>query len=229
VITGNGLLAKAFRRKFENDQDIYIFACGVSNSSETELAEFKREQKLLEDALRTGTKLVYFSCCALINPSIQDTPYLSHKRDMEAKVLASSSSNLVIRLPQVVGNTSNPNTLTNYLAFRIINGMPFSVWTRAERNLIDIDDIACIGGILIRNFDMNEQIVTIAADRSMPMPEIVMTFEKVLEKKANYTMEDKGQPLPIDNLLCMSIAKENGINLGDNYAERIIRKYYSLT
>lgn len=226
MIKGTGLLATAFKHHFERDPNILIFASGVSNSSETDPVAFRREKDLLNNSLQNGKPLVYFSSCALVNPSTNDNPYLSHKRAMEAAVLATSSANLVLRLPQVVGWTSNPNTLTNYLADRIRKGIPFTAWAKAERNLIDVDDIVTIGRALIGSNTPTERTISIASARSLPMPEIVALFERVLGRKALCTVEDKGDPLRIDCQSCLSIAAEAGIDLGNSYAERVITKYY---
>ena len=48
MVVGTGLLAKAFL-EYENDDNIIVFASGVSNSKEISREEFDREKLLLND------------------------------------------------------------------------------------------------------------------------------------------------------------------------------------
>ena len=45
MVIGNGLVASAFS-KYKNDDDVIIFASGVSNSSTNKKEEFEREINL---------------------------------------------------------------------------------------------------------------------------------------------------------------------------------------
>jgi hypothetical protein len=47
MIIGNGSLANIFIEKFKDDENIIIFASGVSSSKETRESEFNREKELL--------------------------------------------------------------------------------------------------------------------------------------------------------------------------------------
>jgi nucleoside-diphosphate-sugar epimerase len=152
---------------------------------------------------------------------------MKHKKLMESLVL-SSTGGLVLRLPQVVGAMGNPNTLSNFIHDRIVSGEHFTVWAHAERNLIDIDDLVAIGTILITEMDdRSAPVVSIAAMNSMHMTEIVKIFERVHGRSANYSIVDKGDPLKIDTKKAAEIGARLGIDLGDGYIERVIRKYYT--
>lgn len=226
MIVGNGLLAKVFSHLYAERPDVVIFAAGVSNSTETAAAAFEREHKLLLEHLESScTKLVYFGSCAVGNPQEHITPYLAHKAAMESLVIRSGKG-LVFRLPQVVGRSENAHTLTNFLFRHIISGEHFTVWSRAERNLIDVEDIVSIASFVIdREWDAHK-MVPIAARRSTPMPVIVHTFEKVIGVRANFSTVDKGVPFPIDTSIAENISRRMRIDLGEGYLERILRKYY---
>lgn len=225
MIVGNGLLARTFAPRFAEDPHIVIFASGVSNSMERRSSEFARERLLLQGLLEDHDRpVVYFGSCGVL--AAEQTPYMAHKREMESLVLATSGG-MVLRLPQVVGATRNPHTLTNFIRDRILADEHFTVWSRAERNLIDVDDIAAIGAIVIEQKKTpTARVVAIAASRSMAMPAIVSIFERVLRRRAIYAIENRGSPLPIDSSTAVSVAAGLGIDLGPAYAERIIRKYY---
>ena len=226
MIVGNGLLARAFAPRFADDPSVTIFASGVSNSMETRASAFERERRLLEETIAQESRpVVYFGSCGVADKAETLTPYMKHKLAMEALVVASPGGR-VLRLPQVVGSTHNPHTLTNYLRDRIIAGEAFAVWGRAERNLIDIEDIYAIATVLLENGPREPAVLSIAAASSTPMPEIVAIFERVLRRRANCTIEDRGQALTIDSRRAVAVAAGLGIDLGSGYAERLIRKYY---
>ena len=228
MIVGQGLLARAFTARYGTDVDVTIFASGVSNSRESGKDAFARERSLLLPLLDGDTRVVYFgSCASAASDASADTPYMRHKRAMEQRV-AASRNGLVLRLPQVVGITANPNTLTNFLRDRILSGTPFTVWSQAERNLIDVEHVAAIGGRLIDAAgDSDTRVFPVASTDPLPMPEIVRIFERVLGRKANCMAEPKGSPLRIEADHALAIASDLGIRLGPGYAETVIRKYYA--
>lgn len=225
MIVGSGLLANAFSSSFALDDSILVFASGVSNSSEHRGSEFARERDMLRAALNGSHQTVYFSSCAVANPDQPATPYFSHKREMEQLVI--HGNGIVFRLPQVVGHSANPNTLTNFLFERIRSGEPFDLWTGVERNLIDIDDVAIIATALIRRGVVTPGATeSIATPRSVTMQEIVHVFEDVLGKKANYAPVEKHLAFPIESELCQTAAHELGIQFNDSYLRNLIAKYY---
>lgn len=227
MIVGRGLLARAFAPRYEHQPGVVVFASGVSNSAETGEGAFRRERELLERSLDAAPRLVYFSSCGVVAGEEPATPYMRHKARMESLVLARRGG-MVLRLPQVVGRTDNPHTLTNFLHRHITGGIPFETWARAERNLIDIDDVAAIGSAMIdagaHGGDGEAQ--SIAARDSTPMPELVAIFERVLGRKADCTYLPRGASLRIDSTGAQRLAQTLGLDLGCGYAERIIGKYY---
>ncbi|MBT2745048.1 MULTISPECIES: NAD-dependent epimerase/dehydratase family protein [unclassified Lysobacter] len=225
MIVGNGLIAKAFQARSENDRATTIFASGVSNSSETSEQSFARERQLLLETLRAAQgKFVYFSTCSLTDADRKTTPYVVHKTEMEALVLAYGDA-LVLRLPQVVGYTPNPHTLTNFLASRIASGERFTLWTKAIRSLIDVDDIASIATAMIDS-GFTGRVTDIAAPGALTMMELVETMERLLARKGNYDLVERGGGNVPDAALTMQFAQKLGIDLLDRYPERVLRKYY---
>ena len=114
MIVGNGLIASSFKSYFEDDPSVIIFASGVSNSAELDCEAFLRERKMLEEALALDKYICYFSTCSVNDPELLNSPYVAHKKEMEA-VVSAAGDYAIFRLPQVVGKTPNPNTLTNYI------------------------------------------------------------------------------------------------------------------
>lgn len=226
VIIGRGLLAERFSPCFSDDESVVIFASGVSNSTEQRQEAFDRERKMLIDALElTRERLVYFSSCGVANRTAVATPYMRHKAAMEALVFESDCG-LVLRLPQVVGKTLNANTLTNYLYSRLSRGERFHVWGKAERNLIDVDDVYEIARVHIVSAPVGSAIA-IASNETLCMPEIVAIFERVTGLAATFDIVDAGERLDIDNRRSSEIAGALGIHIGMGYTESVIGKYYA--
>lgn len=228
MIVGGGLLARAFEPHFGRDSEVVVFASGVSNSLETRASEFAREKRLLCQLLEgEPRRIVYFGSCGVMSDEAELTPYMKHKQAMQSLVL-SAAGGLVFLLPQVVGRTQNHHTLTNFLRDHIVSGEHFTVWAHAERNLIDIDDIVSIGVRLAMTRPIQSNAISIAATRSLLMPEIVKIFERVLGKPANCTYVERGTPLLIDTDLVEKVSAIMGLELGPGYIARVIQKYYAV-
>lgn len=226
MIVGNGLIAKSFKSYFETDLDFIVFASGVSNSSETSAVEFLRERSLLLEAIDQNKFLLYFSTCSIYDTELNNSLYVKHKKEMEALV-SESRKYTIFRLPQVVGKTENPNTLTNYIYNHIVHGIKFQVWKKAYRNLIDVRDVATIVNYLVRSTQVNNQIVNVACPFSISIPTLVSTFESVLGVAAQYDLIDSGGSYLIDTNLVSKVADELDIDFDADYVNKLIRKYYS--
>lgn len=228
MIVGSGLIARAFSPLYAADPSTVVFASGVSNSAETDTSAFLRERELLQRQLDSQPdRLIYFSSCNAVNPE-QRSAYFNHKREMEALVGASSCG-LVLRLPQVVGQSSNPNTLTNHLRNQITTGAPVTIWTRAERNLIDIEDVVAISDHLLRADSAVPRVVSVASPWTLPMREIVRIFESVLGCRATVIEVDRGESMCVDSMIAEQAARQIGLDFGPDYPHRVINKYYGNT
>lgn len=206
MIVGNGLIATAFMGSdFESNPNVVIYASGSSNSKEVRSEAFLRESTMLAEAVASEKFICYFSTCSVNDPELQGTPYVAHKKAMEA--LVNSAKNYAIfRLPQVVGRTPNPHTLTNYIYDKIMHGDRFQVWKRARINLIDVDDVVSIVSYLVRNYSVDKKTINIASPSFISIAALVGVFELVLGKKAHYDLVDTGGTYPIDIGLTSSVA-----------------------
>ena len=225
TILGNGLLASACKNFLKDDSDLLIFASGVSNSQETSKEVFMREEAMLREALKQGKFTIYFSTCSIDDPTLTDAPYIVHKKNMECLV-RSVDEYAIFRLPQVVGNTPNPHTLTNYLYKNIITDTPFQIWQRAQRNLIDVDDVVLMAEFIYRTFAERALTISLACPFSIYIQQLVDVFESVLGKKANFTLCDKGGSYTINTDIVSEIAPELNIDFDELYIEKLINKYY---
>jgi nucleoside-diphosphate-sugar epimerase len=224
IVVGNGLLGSHFRR-LDACSDHVIFASGVANSRSTSVDEFNREAALLTNWLKKAHALVYFSTCSIDDPLLSATPYVLHKMAMEKLVLGSKSG-LVIRVPQVVGNCDNRNTLINFLVDKIYHSEPFVLQAGAVRNLIDIDDLVSLTMFLIK-----EKYAPGCYSFAMPIDyevsRIVSCIEKSLHVESLHTLK-KGRAYSYPKSLFVEQAINNGvIRCGEDYLETIIAKFFS--
>jgi len=226
LIIGKGLIANGFR-SFEASKKVLIFASGVSNSNEESVSAFHREEVLLHDALKKYCNyiFVYFSSCDVQN--IDKRKYFGHKLNMEALVKKEAKQFYIIRLPQVVGQTSNSNTLINYLFNKIKSNGEFSVWKDATRNFIDIDDVAIIVKHIINQDGYLNQVVNVASTVHYYILDIINIIEGVLNKKAIYTVESGGFNLPIDIEPISPVLSQLGLEFKEEYLRKMMRKYYT--
>jgi len=228
VIIGSGLLAQAFAPTFSQRDDVCIYAAGVSNSSCNDKQEFERERKRLSEALQQMAQanvFVYFGTCSIIDPDVQDTPYVRHKLAME-QLVAAHPHYLILRLPQVAGKTPNPHTLLNYLYARISRSEAFSLWRNARRNIIDVADVTAIASLLIADPAARNNTFNIANPVSYPMSDIVVAMEKAVGKRAIYGIVERGAGYAIDTRAIPPVLDAAGVKFGDDYLERVTKKYY---
>jgi len=227
MLIGSGLLAKAFAPAFPDREDVCIYAAGVSNSGCTDKNEFERERKRLADVLRKAGQVdafVYFGTCSVADPEAQYTPYVQHKLAME-RLVSAHPRYLILRLPQVAGNTPNPHTLLNYLFARISRSESFKLWSKARRNIIDVYDVAAISNQLIDRNILRNATINVANPVSYPMLDIVMAMEKAVGKRAIYEVFERGSGYAIDIQAILPVLDEAGVKFGTDYLERVIGKY----
>lgn len=184
MILGNGLMATTFSR-YSEQADVIIFASGVSNSSETRVEAFNREIVLLKNTCKNlhNQLLVYFSTTSIVDLELSDSPYITHKLEIENFISKWCNHYMIFRLPQVVGKTQNPHTIVNFIYNHIMEGKNFNVWQHACRNLIDVTDVYHLADYFIQNRIFKNQVTTIATPINVKVLDIVKILENLLKKK----------------------------------------------
>jgi nucleoside-diphosphate-sugar epimerase len=229
MIVGNGLLASAFDKRQVSELGATVFASGVSNSDENDPAAFLREESLLTRHLEDASgPFVYFSTCSITDPDKGRGHYAQHKARMEDKVRTRPDS-LILRLPQVVGRTSNPNTLANFIARHIADGTELTVWRNALRCLVDVDHVA---GVAVHLLSQSSRLGTtqeVAPPETVTMPALVAMMEKVMHRKANVRIVDRTGGMTPDPTLMIHVAPDIGIDISPGYNLRLLQKYYGPT
>jgi nucleoside-diphosphate-sugar epimerase len=227
VIVGSGVIARAFASRMNALQDVCVYAAGVSNSSCQDAREFERERQRLKqvmDSLPASRLLLYFSTCSINDPAAQDSAYVTHKRAME-QVVAQRARHLVVRLPQIAGRTPNPHTLLNYLHARIVRSERFTVFRGAQRNVVDVDDVARIVAELVREGACAETI-NVACTHNVPIFDIVRCMEEVAGHRAVFDIIDAGAGYAIDTARIAPALMRCGVSFPADYLRRTLEKYY---
>lgn len=226
MVVGNGLLAGAFAAYAENP-DVVIFASGVSNSGERTPTQFERERELLLNTLSEDTRLVvYFSTCSIYDTAPANSIYIEHKIEMESLLTAHDRGYLILRLPQVVGITQNPHTITNFIRDRLVRGEAFTVWANASRTLIDVEDVRALADHFIANPAYRNRAVNIFPPVHTGAVELVRLMERILDRKGSYEVANIGSSVDLDAPDIMQAAIACGIRFTADYPEQVLRKYY---
>ena len=228
MVVGKGLMASAFDG-FKNNEDVIIFASGVSKSTETDNCQFEREFQLLQQTIQNYPKaqLVYFSTCSIEDAVVNTRPYIKHKLDIESYIKAKVPKYVIFRISNVVGESGNENTIMNYLYDAVKNNLPIEIWKHTERNLIDIDDVKFLVENVLNDSKVNRTI-NLATSKSCKVVDILALIESYLGKQANANMLNKGNPIDI-NVTDISrylkiVERDKGSGL--DYIENLLKKYY---
>jgi len=70
MVVGNGLLANTFK-SYSDNEDVIIFASGVSNSGCVDPEQFKRESNLVAKYKTSKKLFVYFSTSSIEDPFLK--------------------------------------------------------------------------------------------------------------------------------------------------------------
>jgi len=227
MVIGNGLMAQAFYR-YMNDDDIFIFASGVSSSKFCTAYDCAREEALLRKSLdKCGDKIlfVYFSSCSIASSNLVSDIYHTHKKKMEEIIQMNAKRYAIFRLPNVVGSVVNLDTLFYYLVDKVKRQEAFELWSGAKRNIIDIDDVVnIVNNIIDDNIFINE-ITNVANLNDVTVDEIVYEIAKHLGADVKYSKIEYNDNYFIDTTKVHPLFDRLGLNFNANYLERIVKKY----
>lgn len=226
-VIGSGAIAERFRH-LDIQYETLVFAPNSENSqqiSSTQIEEDLNEIRQLI-SLNPSAKIVYFSSCSILDPTLAASTYIIYKKSIEALIEELASSYLIVRLPQVVSRQSAESNLSRYIIERVLSGEPFEIWSGAKRNFIDLDDVFEIVREVLQNQKHSNQIVNVANPNSVSVIEFVRTVESVFGLEANCQVIDKSSQYDIDVSPISDIIGNLKINFDDSYLWRTISKYY---
>jgi nucleoside-diphosphate-sugar epimerase len=223
MVIGNGLIANRFKRIALNE-NVLLFASGVSNSKEFRRIEFDREEFFLRQCIELNLEkhIVYFSTCS-IQSSIE-TAYIKHKINMELLIQKNSPSYSIFRLPQVVGETKN-ETLISTIFKKILTNSPLVVHKYAVRNLLDVDDLVRIVSVGLKTGYGLNQINNVASSSNVGILELVNEISDLLKIPVNINLEPLGYCENISLNYVISLLGDDDKLFIENYWKLVIKKY----
>jgi nucleoside-diphosphate-sugar epimerase len=220
MVFGNGLLAS----ELKNDINLssHFFAAGVSDSVGASEEDYAREIIVLREWLKRlpGKKITYFSSFAAVS---SDSRYAKHKRLVEEIIKNSCDKYNIIRLPQVVGISSNM-TLVSFLVRSIIKGHELKIQLKARRRLIGVEDVARLARQIARS-GPEKLVVNVGPPHSISALEILKKVEEILSIDAKYSLVNGGdiQDAPLNDILTYLAASDP--LLAENYQNQVLLKY----
>jgi nucleoside-diphosphate-sugar epimerase len=228
MVIGDGLVASSFNRYLQNDK-IVVFASGVSNSQCTDTAQFKREFNLVKSIIETNADkfFIYFSTCSVLDSSLDSSMYVNHKLEIENYIKQNANRFLIFRLSNLIGRTTNSNTIINYFINAIKNEKKIELWRNAHRNIIDVQHVSAIVSHIIDTNLYENKIINVANPKSINVLDLLTVIESFLQKKANYSIIEKGAAFNIDIPHALPVIENLGINFDDDYINSLLLKYFA--
>ena len=225
-IIGKGLIGKAFENSTA-DGDITIFASGISNSKETNLSLFDRELSLIHDSINYAPEnlFIYFSTCSIL--SGEENPYISHKILFEDAIREKSRRYLIIRLPQIVGLTTN-NTLVSYFVRSIINNTSVNIYNGLLKNLLSVDDVVRLTDEVALRSDHFNTSITFASRYSISPLEIYLKIAKILNQIPKYQIASDQIGLIVNADIYRTKISSDDVTSAPEYWINVLKKYVPL-
>lgn len=237
-IIGGGMIARSLAPYANEFADTVVFACGVADSSEQEQIQFLLEYDALYRVLKTchdqDKRIVYFSSGGAvyghtdavrreITPTYPDTPYGRHKLLCETLVRNSAVQHIILRLPNLVGEGQNPRQLIPMLVGQIKQGH-VTVFNRASRDLLDVEDMALILVQLLEAQRINESfLLNVASKQSVMIADIVWWLQTLLNRTPDIHLREIRDIQRFDTrTLLYSVI---GLPFPDFYYRNVLRKY----
>lgn len=228
MVIGNGLLAKSFS-KYKDDNQVIIFASGVSNSKEVNPESFKREMDLLRSITNKDALLVYFSTCSIYDWTFNSTPYVSHKLNMEALISSIFPRSIVFRIPTVVGNTDNPNTFFSFFKNQINSGEKIIISPGTTRYLIGVDELVDTLSPLIDELKNDEEKIrnkiNVAFDNKTEALHLATMMMQIIGKTTPIEFSGFSSTYDIQNSEFKKHLEKINYRLPENYTYNLLKKY----
>ena len=222
-IVGSGFIAKKFKKYsyFFRKNDVIIYAAGISNSQERNKKSLKREILLANQFCAKNIKrVVYISTCSINDFSRNKSKYVKNKIIIENIIRKKTNDYIIVRLPEVVGYSNNPNTLTNFFFNKIFKSKSFALYKNTKRNIIDVEDAVKYCIKIIKSNKYRNKTVSLLNKQFYTPLNIVELFEKIFNKKAHFQIKVIAKK--------KWISKNNYyIKSNKNYLLKVLKKYYT--
>lgn len=230
MVVGNGMLAKAFG-SYINNENVIIYASGVSNSSEHSDENFQREIDLLERCISENKNklIVYFSTCSVNDDSLKDTKYVKHKKSIENYIQKNAQNFIIFRLPIVIGNTKNNFTLFNFLKEKLSSNQEVFIQESAYRYLVDIEDVSNVLSKVIDSESFLNSVIDVGFTKRISVLDMSNIMKKELHSKSDIHIIDGGGSYDINDSKLHNFISDKKITFSEKYNEDVLKKYLKKT
>jgi nucleoside-diphosphate-sugar epimerase len=153
MIIGDGLIGGLLKKTGEFDSDEYIIvASGVSNSNCQDTSQFIREVDLIDSLLSLQKKIIYFSTLSIYDQTKIASKYILHKIALEKKILETSATSIVLRLPNLIGipQVLN-NTMISFFFKSIFIHKKLILTENPSRFVVVVDDLIPVLKKILQN------------------------------------------------------------------------------
>jgi nucleoside-diphosphate-sugar epimerase len=224
MIIGTGLIASAFSKSEKKYDNLIIFASGVSDSKQTDVNEYRREESLILNTINEnkGLKFIYFSSMLA---GIKNNQYYNHKVNIEKLITDNAKKYLIFRAPQIIGHTGNKNNIINAFKNSILNENTVNVFSNAKRAIIDVDDLVNIVNYCVDKTTCS--IINISNIEKISVFELVTKISNVMKTYPTIHLvnEDINNNWDVENSEIINEAIQFLNINAQGYTDKIIRKY----
>ncbi len=134
---------------------------------------------------------------------------------------------LIIRLPNLVGGTGNPENLVNLLARKVRQHEVIDIWKNSIRNILDVEDAVQITNQLVEK-DIFNKVIKVASTVNYRIEEIVSEISVFYGAKPRTNVITKPPDFEIyPSEIVRDIIGELGLNMDKLYFRRILEKYFN--
>lgn len=199
-----------------------VFAAGVSNSGEIDRLEYTREHNDLQRFIEINSdkKVIYFSSYIAKDSTSR---YAQHKRQMESVIERTANDFLVLRLPQVVGKTTN-STLINYFVNAAKTGKKITIQRNAYRSVVDVTDVGRILSLFIGK-NITREVIAVGPLKPLWILDIVENIESILQLKIDFTSIDGGDRQTGDLSRALMLLGRHDPIFDESYQYSVLKRY----
>jgi nucleoside-diphosphate-sugar epimerase len=220
MIIGNGLIGTEMK-KIDFD-DILFFCSGVSDSTVTSQKLFQREIDLL-NSITTNfeyDKIIYFGSL----PNLSNKIFLEHKGNVENKIKALNKKYIIVRSPNLIGNTGHHNNLIPYWVNCVKKSLPVNIY-ETFRSILDVSDLRrIVEYLLLDGFNGEIDINYIELIRPESLLDIISKILKRTPKISKYVRGSDKFIINRNNDYVTHLLRE--LSIGEvGYTKTVLEKY----
>lgn len=230
-IIGNGFIGRNVNklRKYIIKSGYTIYTAGISNSNTNSKKELRKEIRLFKifSKENNSKKLIFISTADVSNNLKRNNLYIINKVKIENIIRKEFNDYIILRLPQIIGNSKNKKTLINYFYRNIKKNKTIDVLSGVKRNILDIDDVIKVLKIIIFEKKLIKRTITLSNKYFVQPIDIVKIFEKKLNKVAKIRFKRVSKEnWNLENDMSKKLFNKAKVKFDKNYLIKKINKYF---